>query len=309
METAFEQTSAIPQHEGVKHLFDLAYRHSWHPDALPWDRDQGQDVQSFPDAMSLLARTAAFQAMNRDQRLALKRSEFASHLSALADGERRATKLAGETVLLAPEDDADGQAFLGTLIADEAKHFSVLRRYVEAKLEHEMGPHPALEQVFNALYGEHDYALNLLVGQVVLEGAAASLLNSLLVVSREGLLRELLRRISRDEARHMRFAYLASALEHQELSRARRRRIEELLFEAAWAAAASLVAVPTWDEFDLPREEATDVTLEALRQRGVFAWYTRVVIRQLSRLGFPTARLARDIERHLEEKLRAEVER
>lgn len=304
MDPQATQTGREQEGGEIRHLSALAYRHAWLEEELPWDEGAPWNEGTMPDALSLLARLPAFRAMTPDERAVLKRSEFASHLSALADGEKRATRLAAETALLADPDDADGQTFLGTLLADEAKHFAVLRRFVEEKLGHPVTPHPWLGRVFDALSAEHDYALNLLVGQVVLEGAAASLLNSLLVATRPSLLRELLRRISRDEARHMRYAYVVSALRSEHLSRSRRHRMEELLFASACAAAASLVAEPTWEELNLPRAEARETTVDALKARGVFNWYTRVVTRQLDRLGFPGDGFTRTVERHLEERLR-----
>src|SRR5262249_27649482 len=134
-----------------------------------------------------------------------------------------------------------------------------------------------------------------------------SLLASLLIRMPEPLLRNLLQRISRDEARHMKFAYAVSGLEPEELSPARRRRMEEILFEAAWAAAASLVAVPTWEEFGLDVTEARSVTGGALGERGIFSYYPRVVARQLARRGFPADNLGRVIERHLEARLRESI--
>jgi hypothetical protein len=80
--------------------------------------------------------------------------------------------------------------------------------------------------------------------------------------------------------------------------------MEEILFEAAYAAVASLIAEKTWTEFDLDRTDARQQTVDALRERGVMHFYTRVVVRQLSNLGFPATRLQRTFEKHLEERLR-----
>jgi hypothetical protein len=258
---------------------------------------------AIPDAGSLLARLPLFRKMRRSQREALKLSELASHLSALADGERRAVTLAGDSVLLCSEDEAEQRWFLGTLLADEAKHFLTLRRYLKTQLNRDTEAHPALAQVFAELALERDFALNLLVGQVVLEGAAASLLTSLLITIREPLLQNLLRRISRDEARHMKFAHAVNRTPADKLPPARRRRMEEVLFEAAWAAAASLFAEPTWREFEIDRTDARQATVEGLRERGVIHFYTRVVGRHLAQRGFPADHLARTVERHLEHRL------
>lgn len=275
----------------------------WSPEALPWDDDRGFDELSFPDAASLLASTALLTGMSPSQRERAKRLELSSHLSALAYGEMRATTLAAETVLLFPEEASVERFFVGTLLADEAKHHRVLERYLTERLAGRVRPHPALEEVFAALSGERDLVLNLLVGQVVLEGAAASLLNALLLGAPQGLLREMLRHIGRDEARHMKFAHLMHAA-GEGFSAARQRRSEELLFEAAFAACASLVASGAWPELGLDPRRARNETVDRLAARGAITYFTRVVARQLGHRGFQADRLEKRLSRQLEQRLR-----
>jgi len=302
------ESDIVELHEedhAVERLLNLAHQHAWLPADLPWPEEPAWAALELEisDASSLLSRLPQFRRMSGPQREALKRSELASHLGTLAFGEGRAVTLAGDTVILSNPEDGLARWFLGTLLADEAKHFLVLRQYVDEVLQRRVYPHAPLEGVFQQLAAEKDYALNLLVGQVVLEGAAASLLSSLLLGTREPLLRELLKRIGRDEARHMRFAHLAF-VHSEDLTPARRRRMEEILFEAAYAALASLVSERSWEEFDLPRARARAVTLEALRQRGVLTYYARVLARQLAQRGFPAEELGHTLETRLLQRLK-----
>jgi hypothetical protein len=298
--TAIERS----QGEGeVDHLILLSQRDNWHPSDLPWAEGQGAGALQIADGVCLVARLPAFRKMSPVERDAIKCSELAAHLSTLAFGEERAVDLAGDTVSLCPVEDANARWFLGTLLADEAKHFVALRRYLARTFGEPVVPHGPLARVFQQLRDEKDYALNLLVGQIVLEGAAASLLASLLISTREPLLRELLKRISRDEARHMKFAHLA-VIHAEALSAPRRRRMEEVLFEAAHAALASLLAERTWSEVGVPRAEARAATVDALRERGVLTYYSRVIARQIARRGFPVEALARSLETRLEQRLR-----
>lgn len=289
----------------VAALADHAQSVTWRPDALPWDGDVDWEAIPVPDGASLLASTALLKSMTPEQRLRSKQREMASHLGALADGEKRAVGLAAETVLLAPEDAPEQRWFLGTLLADESKHHLVLRRFLDEKLQWQMHPFAVLDHLFAELSRERDYALNLLAGQVVLEGAAAALLNGLLVGVKQPLLRELLRNIGRDEARHIKFAHTVVSSATADLDLPRRRRMEEILFEAAYASIASLVAEDAWDELGLDRRTARVASVEALRDRGVIAFFTRVVVRQLGLRGFPADELGTALSRHLEARLRS----
>lgn len=288
----------------VSILAEQAATRGWSPDALPWSGEVDWSCVGVPETSSVLGDASELRRMTAAERAHARQREMASHLAALANGERHAVDLAAETVLLCPDDAPDRRWFLGTLLADEAKHHLVLDRFLGEKLGWQVQPHPVLEEVFATLSRERDFELNLLAGQVVLEGAAAGLLNGMLLTVGQPLLRELLRHIGRDEARHIRFAHAVST-PVAGLSTARRKRMEEILFEAAHAAVASLVPSDTWDELGLDRAAARTAAVDALRARGVLAFFMRIVVRELGVRGFPADDLGASLERHLEARLRA----
>jgi hypothetical protein len=290
----------------IEGLLEGAYADGWNPlTDLPWGSAVDWRELEIPDQSCLLAQLPAYRKMSAAQRARVRRREMASHLSGLAFGERHATTLAAETILLCPEDEPQQAWFLATLMADEAKHASAIDRYQRERLGARYPPHPALVHVFNALSEARDYELNLLVGQVVLEGSAASLLTSLMVSIREPLLRDALRRIMRDEARHMKFAETVTRAGLAPISGARRKRMEEILFDAAFAGAASLLAPGVWDEVGLARPGCLSATVDELKRRGIIRFYSTIVTRQLRRRGFPTGTLEKMLERLLEGRLRS----
>jgi hypothetical protein len=290
----------------VKALVDRAYLDAWDPQTgLPWETRVNWSALQLPDQASFVAQAPAFRKMSKQQRARIKRLEMTSHLSQLAYGEHKATILAGETATLSPEQGNEELWFLGTLMADEGKHFEVLNRYLKSKLgQTPYPPDSSLRQVFQVLTAERDYELNLYVGQVLLEGAAASLLASLLLSIREPLLRELLRKITLDEARHMKFADLISRRRPGVPTPARRRRMEEILFEGAVAGASSLMSSRAWKDQGLSPRMAREVTVGALKERGVLLFYTRILGRQLEQRGFPADGLRRRLETRLEDRLK-----
>jgi hypothetical protein len=281
-------------------LAEHAGERSWSPDELAWD-DPVERI-SVPHRVSLLS--SLMTRMTEAERDHARQLEVASHLGALADGERKAVELAAETVLLCPESKSDVRWFLGTLLADEAKHDLVLHRLLTEKLAWKMRPHPVIDRLFEALSRERDFELNLLAGQVVLEGAAATLLNGMLLGVDQPLLREILRNIGRDEARHIRFAHVVCA-PVAELPTSRRKRMEEVLFDAAHAALESLVPEDTWETLGLDRRAAREASVDSLRERGVITFFTKIVARELTERGFSGEALRGSLEGHLEARLRS----
>ncbi len=132
-----------------------------------------------------------------------------------------------------------------------------------------------------------------LVGQIVLEWTAASLLSTLLLKSREPLLTAILRVNLKDEARHLAYSHelrgpLARIFEKRVASE-----MEDLVFESVRASVAALLAEPVWAELGLEGRRMRRHGLERLERLGVLARYREVVPQQLERCGFPIARLKR----------------
>ena len=288
----------------IQPLLRRAYAEAWDPERdLPWDQAVDAGALELPEGACLSAHVDAYARMSAPQRASLRRRELACHLSSLAFGEQRAATLAAETALLCPWPGSADTWFLGTVMADEGKHAAVLTRYLSQALQGPLPPAPALGPVFAELSATRDYALNLLVGQVVLEGAAASLLASLLVGLKEPLLRAILRRVMRDEARHMQYAHRVGAPQLEGRSPAHRRTMESLLFEATYAGAASLLPEPAWQEVGMDPAACRGAAVEELKRRGILHFYTGVMVRQLRRRGFASDTLAAQLEGQLEERL------
>jgi hypothetical protein len=135
--------------------------------------------------------------------------------------------------------------------------------------------------------------VKLLVGQVVLEWTAASLISTLLLKSREPLLTAILRVNLKDEARHLAYSHelrepLARIFEKRVASE-----MEDLVFESVRASVAALLAEPVWAELGLEGRQMRRHGLERLESLGVLTRYREVVPQQLERCGFPIARLKR----------------
>jgi hypothetical protein len=290
----------------VESLLGHAHLRSWDPFRdLDWSRSVAWSAIELPDRSTLVGEFAEFKRMSPAERQVVKCAEMASHLSSLADGESRAAELAAATGLLTPPGAAH-LWFLGTLMADEAKHHAVLVHYLQEKLHIVFRPAPALARVFGALREAQSFELNIVAGQLVLEATASALLATLLASLREPLLHRALRLIMRDEARHMSFARTLSVdrLAHPDREVLTRTQARDLVFEAAYAGAASLLASEAWEQAGVPSRIARAQAVEALRRRGFLDFYRRVVLETIHRQGYRTDRLAHLLERDLERRLR-----
>ncbi|HTO97329.1 MAG TPA: ferritin-like domain-containing protein [Myxococcales bacterium] len=277
----------------VAALVDSALKNAWVFEELPWKLEVDPDRPAFPEESFFARGLRPFEKMSARDRRAFVFRETCFHLSNLLAGERSGESLVAQVMVLTARERSADREFLAVMAQEEAKHFLALQRYLSDKAR---VLYPPCRQLRAALQAVEDCAspeVKLLVGQVVFEWTAASLVATLLTKAREPLLSAVLRVNLKDEARHL--AYSQELREP--LSRALQGRVapemEDLVFESIRASVAALFADPVWGELALPQRRMRRHALERLESLGVLHRYRSLVPEQLERCGFPTARLRR----------------
>ncbi|TMB41000.1 MAG: ferritin-like domain-containing protein [Deltaproteobacteria bacterium] len=277
----------------VAALVDSALRNAWVFEELPWNLQVDPERARFPEESFFAAGLRPFRAMNTSQRRAFVFRETCFHLSNLLVGERSGEQLVAQVLVLTARDQPWHREFLAVMAQEEAKHFLALQRYLSEKAG---VLYPACRQLRSALSAVENCAspeVKLLVGQVVFEWTAASLVATLLTKSREPLLAAVLRVNLKDEARHLAYSQELREPLAQALAGRVPREMEDLVFESVRASVAALFAEPVWGELGLPVRKMRQHALDRLERQGVLHRYRTLVPDQLERCGFPTARLRR----------------
>ncbi len=128
----------------------------------------------------------------------------------------------------------DGKLFGATQVMDEARHVEAFRRYLETKLGRVYQVNDNLFVLIDALMTDRRWDMKFLGMQIMVEGLALGAFGALYKQSKEPLLRELLKGIIRDEARHVHYGVLALRQHFRhELTDSERREREEWAFEVA----------------------------------------------------------------------------
>src|SRR5205814_485616 len=193
----------------------------------------------FPEESFFAAGLRPFRAMNTSQRRAFVFRETCFHLSNLLVGERSGEQLVAQVLVLTARDQPWHREFLAVMAQEEAKHFLALQRYLSEKAG---VLYPACRQLRSALSAVENCAspeVKLLVGQVVFEWTAASLVATLLTKSREPLLAAVLRVNLKDEARHLAYSQELREPLAQALAGRVPREMEDLVFESVRASVAA----------------------------------------------------------------------
>jgi hypothetical protein len=128
----------------------------------------------------------------------------------------------------------DGKLYGATQVMDEARHVEVFHRYLDSKLEKVYAINDNLFVIIDALMSDSRWDMKFLGMQIMVEGLALGAFGSLYKMTKEPLLKNLLKMVIQDEARHVHYGVLALK-EHmtKELSESERREREDWAFEVA----------------------------------------------------------------------------
>jgi len=128
----------------------------------------------------------------------------------------------------------DGKLYGATQVMDEGRHVETFFRYLDTKLNKLYPVNDNLFVIIDDLMTDSRWDIKFLGMQIMVEGLALGAFSTIYSETREPLLKEALRYIIQDEARHVHYGVLALR-EHiqSELSAAERREREDWAFEVA----------------------------------------------------------------------------
>jgi hypothetical protein len=201
----------------------------------------------------------------------------------------------------------DAKLFQATQVVDEARHNEVLHRYFALRLEGQNYPLAGnVREIFDTLLGTSAWYLKTIGLQLVAETFAVSLFRMLAESSKDGVLRQVCRRILQDEARHMGFGMLSLPALVAEASAGERREMEDF---AVWALQRTLTGIfplAAYEEIGFSRVEIDEIRrLRRARAAGgdetAFRKFFRRdlhlgLVRNLSKVGLITPRIAPQVE-------------
>jgi hypothetical protein len=143
----------------------------------------------------------------------------------------------------------DGKFYGATQVMDEARHLEVFLRYLESKLGKLYQVNDNLFTIMDALMRDSRWDMKFLGMQIMIEGLALGAFSMMYQSTREPLLKELLRYVIQDEARHVHYGVLALKRHFSELSDAELREREDWAFEVACLMRNRFLAHEIYDEW------------------------------------------------------------
>ncbi|MBX3285156.1 MAG: ferritin-like domain-containing protein [Actinobacteria bacterium] len=176
-------------------------------------------------------------------------------LSQFLHGEQGALICTGLITATVPWIDA--KYYAATQVMDEARHVEVFARYIEEKMGGAFPINANLGGLLDDIVADSRWDITYLGMQIMVEGLALAAFGFMQALTTEPLLKQLLRYVMSDEARHVAFGVLSLQEYYQELGAAEIRERQEFAYEAAVALQRRMMGPDVFARMGADPDEVT----------------------------------------------------
>jgi hypothetical protein len=175
-------------------------------------------------------------------------------LSQFMHGEQGALICTAKIVETVPWIDA--KYYASTQVMDEARHVEVFAKYLDTKLSGHYPVNHHLRLLLDDIIDDSRWDMTYLGMQVMVEGLALAAFGMAYQVTPDPLLKQLLRYVMSDEARHVAFGVLSLQEYYAGLTDAELMERQEFAFEAAVRMRDRFLMQEVWEREGVPVKEA-----------------------------------------------------
>jgi len=193
---------------------------------------------------------------------------FSWRLSQFLHGEQGALLCTAKIVETVPFYDA--KLYASTQVMDEARHVEVFAKYLDTKLENSYPVNAHLRLLLDDIINDSRWDMTYLGMQIMVEGLALAAFGSMHKNTEEPLLKNLLRYVMSDEARHVAFGVLSLQEYYQELSQPEIRERQEFAYEAAVRMRDRFLQQEVWDRLGVDVRQMMGLLLSHQPEENVF---------------------------------------
>ncbi|CAN5132605.1 ferritin-like domain-containing protein [soil metagenome] len=256
-------------------LYEKAKTAQWNAETdLPWDTDVDQEKvvlanaaagNGLDEGMDLTGTPFARWGDKEWIRLGIESQNWT--LSQFLHGEQGALLCTAKIVETVPWIDA--KYYAATQVMDEARHVEVFGKYLDEKLSGHYPINAHLRLLLDDIVNDSRWDMTYLGMQIMVEGLALAAFGFIHQLTTEPLLKQMLRYVMSDEARHVAFGVLSMKEYYEELSAAEIRERQEFAFEAAVRMRDRFLQQEVWDRMGVDVKEAVAL-VQQTPQRALF---------------------------------------
>ena len=189
----------------------------------------------------------------------------------------------------------DAKLYGSTQVVDEGRHVEVFHGYLNRKLEKQYEINDNLYVIIDALMTDSRWDMKFLGMQIMIEGLALGAFGTLRQMTREPLLKDILKYVITDEARHVHYGVLSLQEFVQEgISERERREREDWAFEVALLLRNRFLAHEFYDEFyghAMTRKEWDEMVMRSEMMQLFRKTMFKRIVPNLKRIGLLSDRV------------------
>jgi hypothetical protein len=259
----------------LNRLYEKAKDSMWNGETdLPWETEVDQEAVVLANAANSTGLGAAmdltgtpFEKWGDKEWLELGIQSQNWTLSQFLHGEQGAMICTARIVENVPWIDA--KYYAATQVMDEARHVEVFAKYLDTKLSGHYPVNAHLKMLLDDIIMDSRWDMTYLGMQIMVEGLALAAFGFIHQLTTEPLLKQLLRYVMSDEARHVAFGVLSLQDYYKELDQAEIRERQEFAFEAAVRMRDRFMQQEVWDRMGVNVKEAVTLVQQA-PERALF---------------------------------------
>jgi hypothetical protein len=263
------------QRPKLEKLYEKAKKTQWNGQTdLPWETDVDQEKLVVANAVANGGFTEGVDVSGTSlERWGDKEwIEFGIEsqnwtLSQFMHGEQGALVCTAKIVESVPWIDA--KYYAATQVMDEARHVEVFAKYLDDKLSGHYPINAHLRMLLDDIIADSRWDMTYLGMQIMVEGLALAAFGFMHQMTTEPLLKQLLRYVMSDEARHVAFGVLSLQEYYQQLSSAEIRERQEFAFEAAVRMRDRFLQQEVWARMGADPKEVVPLLMQ-VPDRQVF---------------------------------------
>jgi hypothetical protein len=258
-------------------LYEKAKGAQWNGETdLPWDTDVDPEKLTATlfgtepnwEMVGMRVEGTPMQSWGSKEWLQMHTEMQNWSLSQFMHGEQGALICTAKIVETVPWIDA--KYYAATQVVDEARHVEVFAKYLDTKLTGHYPLNTHLGLLLDDIISDSRWDMTYLGMQIMVEGLALAAFGFMHMMTEEPLLKQLLRYVMSDEARHVAFGVLSLKEYYAELSDAEMQERQEFAFEAAVRMRDRFLQQEVWDRMGVDKKKVMKLLLELPPEQQVF---------------------------------------
>ncbi|MEZ4299300.1 MAG: ferritin-like domain-containing protein [Polyangiaceae bacterium] len=262
---------------------------------LPWSTDVDPEAENTPDSFLPIFGTPLWDKLDKKRELPKLRQLGTSYLlSNFLHGEQGALLATSQIVSAVPHPDA--KLYAATQVMDEARHVEAYDRYLREKVQVTFPISPYLRELLDQILTESRWDMKYLGMQILVEGLALAAFGFISQTSKEPLIREIVKMIMQDEARHVAFGVLSLKGLYDDMTAAELADREEFIVEASRLMYDRFMLQEVWEHMGMPVAECIEIAKTSESMRMFRSLLFSKIVPNTKRLGLLTPRVRKGFE-------------